>query len=143
MAYSLPPLINGKSHEWADIIINVLGQTITDIRAIEYDETQEMENVYGAGNRPIGRVYKNIVPTAKISMLMGTVEALQALPGIGGVLQRIPEFDITVVYTDASFTTRTHTLRNCRFMKNERKSSQGDGAIIVEMDLLISHVEFV
>ena len=41
-------LINGKSYEWADIVVNVLGVPIIGITNIEYEEKQGMENIYGA-----------------------------------------------------------------------------------------------
>jgi hypothetical protein len=141
MAYSLPPLINGKSYEWADIIINILGIPFAGVTNIEYSETQEMENVYGAGNRPVSRGYGNITATAKVTILMEEVESIQAIAP-SGTLQRIPEFDITVAFVDVSLIPRVHTLKNCRFMNNARTSNQGDTSIPVELDLIISHVEF-
>ena len=142
MAQSLPALINGKSYEWADILINILGSTFAGVTAIEYEDSQEMENVMGAGNRPVSRVYKNFVPTAKVTLLMEELEAIQGVAP-NGVIQQIPEFDITVAYVDAALITRIHTIKNCRFMKNVRKVAQGDGAIACELDLIISHVNFV
>jgi hypothetical protein len=142
MAQSLPALINGKSYEWADILINILGSTFAGVTAIEYEDSQEMENVMGAGNRPVSRVYKNFVPTAKVTLLMEELEAIQAVAP-NGVIQQIPEFDITVAYVDAALITRIHTIKNCRFMKNVRKIAQGDGAIACELDLIISHVNFI
>lgn len=35
MAYPIVPLINGKSYEWADIVVNVLGTPIIGITNIE------------------------------------------------------------------------------------------------------------
>lgn len=143
MAYSLPPLINGKAYEWADIIINIFGTPFAGVTNIEYDETQAMENIYGAGNRPVARAYGNITPTAKITLLMEEMEAIQNLPGIGGMIQRIPEFDVTVTFSDAQLVPRVHTLRNCRFMKNMRTVNQGDTSIACECELILSHVDFV
>jgi hypothetical protein len=142
MAYSLPALINGKSYEWADIVINILGTPFAGVTSIEYEDNQEMENIYGAGNRPVSRAYGNFKPTAKVALLMEEVEAIQAVPGIGGVLQRIPEFDITVAFLDSALIPRIHTIKNCRFTKNLRKVNQGDTSIACEIDLIISHVEF-
>lgn len=73
---------------------------------------------------------------------MEELEAIQAIAP-GGVIQRIPEFDITVAYVDSALITRIHTIKNCRFMKNVRKVAQGDGAIACELDLIISHVNFI
>jgi len=142
MAYSLPVLINGKSYEWADIVINILGVPFSGVTSIQYEDAQEMENIMGAGNRPVSRAYGNFKPTAKVTLLMEEVEAIQAVAP-AGVLQRIPEFDISVTFVDSALVTRVHTIKNCRFTKNSRNVNQGDTSIAVEMDLVISHVNFV
>lgn len=138
----LIPSINGKSYEWADIICNILGVPIVGITSIMYSEKQDMKNIYGAGNRPVSRAYGNIEPTAKISLLMEEVEALQAIAPLGNIMN-IPEFNISVIYVDAALVTRTHILRNVRFTGNVRDVKQGDTSIVVEMDLILSHVEWV
>jgi chorismate mutase len=142
MSYYLPPLINGKAYEWADILLNIGGQPMTGITSIEYAENQTMENVYAAGRFPNARTYGRVEPTAKISLLMSTVEALQASAPLGRI-QDIPEFDIPVLYLDTNNVTVKHKLRNCRFTMNQRTSSAEGGAIIVEIDLVISHIEWV
>ena len=101
MALSLPALINGKSYEYADIIVNILGVPITGITSIEYDIKQNMENIYGAGNKPVSRGYGKFEPTAKITLLMEEIEAITAVSP-SGTLQAIPEFDIIVIYTDSA-----------------------------------------
>ena len=141
MAYGLIPLINGKQEEFADITVNILGVPFVTVQSIEYSDTQDMKNVYGAGNRVVGRVYGNYTPSAKIKILSKEVASLQAV-AIDGVIQNIPEFNIVVTYIDAAYAPVKHTLRNCRFMNNGRTSSTGDGEIVCEMDLIISHVEF-
>jgi hypothetical protein len=142
MAQTLPPMINGKSNEWADIILNMLGQPFASIQAIEYSYDQAMENVMGAGNGVVSRAYGNFDPKAKITMLMEEVELVQAVAP-NGILQRIPEFSVSVVYFDQALPTRTHTLKNCRFKTNGRTVKQGDTKIAVELELIISHIEFV
>ena len=122
--------------------LNLFWNEEDGVTAIEYEDSQEMENVMGAGNRPVSRVYKNFVPTAKVTLLMEELEAIQAIAP-GGVIQNIPEFDITVAYVDSALITRIHTIKNCRFMKNVRKIAQGDGAIACELDLIISNVNFI
>lgn len=137
----LIPLINCKSYEWADIICNILGVPIVGITSIMYSEKQDMKNIYGAGNRPVSRAYGNIEPNAKLTLLMEEVEAIQAVAP-GGNIMNIPEFNVTIVYIDPSLVTRTHILRNVRFTGNVRDIKQGDTSIGVEMDLIISHVEW-
>jgi len=142
MAYDLPPLINGKSYEWSDIICNVLGVPLVGITSVEYEEKQEMANVYGAGEFPVSRGYGSITPSAKITVLMEEIEAIQAIAPKGR-LNKIPEFDIQVAYVDDQLVTRVHKLRNVRFTGNSRKVNQGDTSIPVELELIISHIEWI
>lgn len=141
MAYPIVPLINGKSYEWADIAINVLGVTVIGVTSIEYEEKQGMENIYGAGRFPVSRGYGKVEPTAKITLLMEEVQALMAVAPLGR-LQDIPEFDISVIYLDAALVTVKHKLRNVRFMSNTRTSASGDTSIPVDLELILSHVEW-
>ncbi len=141
MAYYLTPLINGKAYEWADIVVNIMGVPMTGITSIEYSEKQTMENVYAAGRFPNARTYGKVEPTAKITFLMSDIEAVQAVAPLGRI-QDIPEFDIPVVFLDTNNLTVKHKLRNVRFTENKRTSSTGDGALLVEIELIISHIEW-
>lgn len=142
MAYPIPPLINGKSYEWADIIVNVLNLPIVGITNIEYEEKQGMENIYGAGRFPVSRGYGKIEPTAKMTILMEELENIQSVAPLGRI-QDIPEFDIVVMYVDSALVTRKHVLKNVRFMNNKRASSSGDTSIPVELELIISHIQYL
>lgn len=142
MSYPLIPLINGKSYEWADIQATVLGVPIIGITNIEYEEKQGMENIYGAGRFPVSRGYGKVEPTAKMTLLMEEVENLQTAAPLGR-LQDIPEFDIIVMYLDSALITRKHVLKNVRFTNNKRGASSGDTSIPVELELIISHIQYV
>ena len=60
-----------------------------------------------------------------------------------GRLHDIPEFDIIVSFTDANLIPVVHKIKNCRFKKNMISSSSGDTSIPIELDLVISNVEFI
>lgn len=141
MSYPIVPLINGKSYEWADIVVNILGVPVVGVTSIEYSEKQGMENIYGAGRFPVSRGYGKIEPTAKITLLMEEVQAIMSVAPLGRLMD-IPEFDISVVFIDSALTTVKHKLRNVRFMNNDIKSASGDTSTPVEIDLIISHVEW-
>ena len=49
------PLINGHEYGWADIAVSIAGPIVTGITGIEYDDDQEVVNVYGAGRYPVSR----------------------------------------------------------------------------------------
>ena len=139
---NLVALVNGKSYEWSNIVMNVLGVPIVGVTNIEYKDAQEMENIYGAGAHPVSRGHGKNVPEAKITLLMEEVEALQVVAP-NGRLQNIPEFDITVSFVDAQLNVVTHAIRNVRFMENGRTSSTGDTSIPVEMPLKCLHIDWV
>ena len=114
MAYPILPLVNGKAYEWADIQLIILGVPFTGVTSIEYSEPQEMKNDMAAGRFPNARIYGQVTPEAKITLLMSEVEAIQAVAP-NGRIQDIPEFDIPVIYLDPNNVTGSHVIKNCRF----------------------------
>lgn len=139
---NIVPLINGKSYEWSDIVLNIMGVPIVGITSVEYSETQDSQNIYGAGRRPVSRGYGAIEASAKITLLMEEVENIQSVAPLGNLVD-IPEFDIVVAYIDTANTKRTHKVRNVRFKNNVRTVNQGDQSIPVEMELICSHIEWI
>ena len=59
------PLINGMLYSWADIVAAISGVPLTGITGIEYADSQDVVNKYGAGRHPVGRAKGRITPTAK------------------------------------------------------------------------------
>jgi hypothetical protein len=135
------PLINGKSYEWSDITLNIMGVPIVGITNIEYSETQDMMNIYGAGRRPVSRGYGKIETEAKITLLMEEIENIMSVAP-NRLIMDIPEFDITVAFTDDALQPRVHILKNVRFKNNGRTSATGDQSISVELELILSHVDW-
>jgi hypothetical protein len=141
MAVQLPPLINGKAHEYADITCNILGLPATTMRAIKYSSKQNMQNIYGPGTGVTGRVFGTIEHTASVTLLAQEIEGFQTVSATGRI-QDIPEFDITVFYLDASYVPVTHILKGCRFTSNGREAASGDGAIEFEIELIIADIQW-
>ena len=136
------PLINGEAYSWSQITLNLFGAPVAGVTAIKYEEKQEMENNYGAGNHPVSRGYGKIEPTASVTLTANETEALiAAVPS--GRLQDIPEFDVTVSYIPKG-TARIvhHTLHNCRFTNNSRDTKSGDTMIETELEMIISHISW-
>jgi len=133
------PLINGRTYDYASIIVNIMSVPVAGISAIEYSDEQEIEDNYGAGTMPVNRGFGKYKAMAKLTLYMEEVEAITTLAS-GGRLQNIPEFDIIVVYVNSGNVPVTHKLRNCRFKSNNRKAKSGDTKIEVELDLICSHI---
>lgn len=142
MAYFIPPLVNGKAYEWADIQINILGNIFTGATAIKYSEPQEMKNVMAAGRFPNSRIYGQVSPEGSITLLMAEVESIQRVAPLGRI-QDIPEFDIVVMYLDSANVTVKHVIRKCRFTSNSRETETGSDAIAVEIPLVIANVDWL
>jgi hypothetical protein len=140
MAAELTPLINGRTYGWADIAVVIGGAPLTGIRGIKYGEAQEKENIYGAGRYPVARGYGRISYTASITLLAGTVLALQNTAP-SGQLCRIQPFPITVVYQPEAGPLVTHVLKNAEFTDTNFEWAEGDLSKEIELTLIISHIE--
>lgn len=136
------PLINGMLHSWASIQVAIQGVPLTGITSIEYEDKQEVVNKYGAGRYPVGRGLGRITPSAKITLYLDEVSALQA-KSTTGRLQDLGMFDILVGYLHPTSGLITYDkIRNCHFGDNSRKIKEGDTDIQVELELVPSHIEW-
>lgn len=136
------PLINGVEPSWANLTVNIAGFPEIGITAINYDDEQAIENIYGAGQQPIARGYGNITPKASVTLLRSAVEAIRSASPTGR-LQDIAPFDIIVCFVPINGTLLvTHRIRNCQFMKDGLDIKQGDTKNETQFDLIPSHIEF-
>lgn len=135
------PLINGVLHSWGEIVVTIAGVPVTGITAIEYGDKQEVVNHYGAGRHAVGRSKGRITPSAKITLYQEEVEAL-LLKSSNGRLQDLEMFDIIVSYIPENGLIVVDKIRNCSFTNNDRKWKEGDTKQEVELELVVSHIEW-
>ena len=135
------PLINGQSYSWSQINFIILGVPVVGVRAVEYKETQDMENIYGVGSQPVARGYGNVSYEASITLLSEEVERLADVAP-NGRLQEIPEFDIPITFLPDSGVIQSHVLKACRFTENSRSVNQGDKTIEVQIPLIIGQINW-
>ena len=136
------PLINGQEYCWADIVTTIAGTPVTGITGIEYNDDQEVADIYGAGRYPVARSKGRITCTAKITLLTSEVIALEKKSPTGRI-QDIAPFPIIVSYIpDDGGEVVTDKLRNCQFKTNKRSWSEGDTSKPVDIDLILSHIEW-
>lgn len=140
--YFLTPLSSGKAEEQADIQVVIMGQLMLGFTSIEYSDDQDMEQVHAAGSAVQAYVYGKEKPMAKISFLSSHMSQFQNLVPVTNRIQDIPPFDVIVTYVDPAYITKVHVIKNAKFKNNGRKAATGDGAIITECDLLISHIQY-
>lgn len=135
------PYVNGKLYDWADIVVAIAGVPVTGITGIEYKDEQDMEAKYGAGRYPVGYTKGRITCDGKITLYQEEVEAIQKQTP-NGRIQDVAPFDIIVTYLPDTGIVHTDKLRNCLFKNNPRPWKEGDKGKEVEIDLLMSHIDW-
>lgn len=125
---------------WNNITVNVLGRDLEGIVGLEYGDSQDMANEYGAGDMPIGQSVSNYKPdTVKLELYDEEVTALQQQLPKGITLFKIPAFPIIAAY-DYQGSLYRDVMNNCRIMKVSKPAKQGDGKLIRTLELLCSHI---
>ncbi len=136
------PLINGKAYAWASIRIELLGTVVMGVTAIEYEQSQEKKNNYGAGSEPVSRGYGNKEYKGSITLSMNEVEKIRAaIPGADKSLLAIGPFPIITQFTVGSII-KTHELIMCEFTTDKFGSKQGDTDIEQQFDLIIGGINY-
>lgn len=135
------PLVNGMLCGWADVVTVIGGVPVTGIVGVEYGDSQEVVNKWGAGRYPVGRAKGRITPSGKLILYQEEVQALSAQSPTGR-LQDLPPFDMIVQYIPDSGILVTDKVRNCHFSDNARKWKEGDTGQEVELPLVPSHIEW-
>lgn len=135
------PLINGSAYSYANIQVNILGVPVFGVTKISYKDTLDKQNLYGQGSNPIERGVGNYSAEASITLTKKEyVSLINAAPNRR--LQDIPPFSIVVTYINANNQTIVETLRNVEFMTNGIDVNQGDAQIEVNLDLILSHIDW-
>jgi len=135
------PLVNGQAYSWAQIELRILGATVAGVTAISYEDMEEMQDNFGAGNRPVSRAYGKIECKASVTLEAAEVVALQSVAPSGRI-QNIPEFPVIISYLPESGVIVQDVLNNCRFKGNKRDVKTGDMQIEVELELMVSDISW-
>lgn len=138
---SFQPLINGTAYSWSQITFSMFNVPVAGVKSISYNDEQEMQDNFGAGNRPVSRGYGRITCTGSIGLFMEEVKALQNASPTGR-LQDIPEFDMVVSWLPTGGILMTHTLKNVKFKTTPIEVNEGDMEVVVNVDLQISHIVY-
>ncbi|MCL2291226.1 MAG: hypothetical protein FWC34_11100 [Bacteroidetes bacterium] len=138
--HRLIPMINGVTPSWATMQVLIEGVPVTGITAINYDDKQNIENVYGAGQHPVCRGYGNIEPTADITLYRDEIESIRKSSPTGR-LQDIAPFDIVVAFLPiGGAKIANHIIKNCQFLDDGVEAKQGDTKNEKQLNLLPSHI---
>lgn len=132
----------GTMTGWNSITTNFLGRDAEGITAIKYDDDIPKENVYGAGQYPIGRSEGNYAANCSLTLVKEEVDAIQKALPPGGRIQKIAPFDIVVEYESPTGQIMKDRIRNCEFTNKGVDVKQADGTIATEYKMVVSHIEW-
>lgn len=135
-------MLNGRAYDWASVRMQLLGITILGVTAIMYGQTKEKVDNFGAGDMPVSRGYGQKKANASITVEMKELERIQASLQPGQDITDIGPFTIVVAYRNESNRVITHKLKNVEFTNNKRDMKAGDTSVMVELELIISHIEW-
>lgn len=127
---------------WNAVTANLLGRDLEGITELAYSDSQKKENVYGAGQYPIGRGRGNYEAKASITILKEEVDALKLALPAGKTIQEIAPFDIVVEYETENGFIKKDRIRNAEFLGDGVEVKQNDMTIATKYELLISHIEW-
>jgi len=136
-----PTIVNkfGKVIGWNSVTLSLLGRDVEGITELEYNDSVEKENVYGAGSFPVGRGEGNYTATASITLMEEERRALLASLPPSTRLQEIAPFAIPVAYEYQNEVYKD-IVHNCEFMNNGIAVKQNDKTVAYKFDLIISHI---
>lgn len=129
--------VNGKAYSWGDVDVKLPG-LVLNVQEISYDDEQDMEEVYGSGNKPRGYGVGNYKASGKVSMLRDDYDDFLAWCKA----KKIPFYkleipSIVVSYANEGERTRIDELKKVKITKRSNKAAQGDKSLTVDMDIMI------
>lgn len=138
----LPPLINGKSYEHADVTLTVMGTVIAGVTAISFSETlDDMKGITGAGRDFVSYTNGKLKKDGSITLKYEEVANIEDVAP-NGKLYDIPLFPITVSFTDATLVTRAYVI-TAKFKGVKLETKDSDGAIDIQLDLFVASIKKV
>jgi hypothetical protein len=129
----------GQIAGWNNVTVRALGRDFVGVSRVQYGETYEDENLYGAGDYPIGHGRGNALPTAAIDLYEEEVQKLRELLPAGKRLRDIDPFQIIVTYQYKERTV-TDVIMGCRFTGASKEITQGQKGIITSFPLLCTEI---
>lgn len=125
---------DSEQYTWSDLSVQIGSRVLAGLRGITYSEKQEMEYVYGKGNRPLAVQEGNINYEGEIKILQNELELLiEQAPN--GRIQALRDMQITVTYNQGE-TLVTDILTGVRFTEMAKNLDQGTKFMEVALPIM-------
>lgn len=145
MAFGLDfPLINGFYPSWAEIRVTIAGADLVDFKSLEWDESVEVADVYGAGPLKQGTTRGVSKPgVVKIDIYSDAADALEenlALNSSDGQSTSLTQFAFQAQWQKADGSYTQVNFEGCRVVKVGQNSKQGADAEFRPMELNVTRI---
>ena len=126
---------NSREYEWSDVTVVLGNRDITGIRAIKYEESEEVEALFAKGKHAHSIQGGNRAVSGEINLLQSEYEAL-VTAGKGSVLN-LRGLSVVVAYGDGtSGMPITDIVEGIRFSRAAKEFTQGQKFMEVTLPFL-------
>lgn len=135
-------MFDASEYAWKDLEIVVLGRPLIRILNVKYTTSQELKEIYGRGQEPLGIQEGNYSYEGGLTLGQSELEALVKKAkelNLSSVLKL--KFDVNVAYSLDGTIVRD-VCRNGRISKFEKAMKQGDTAMEVELPFRFTKVDY-
>jgi hypothetical protein len=139
-------LVNGRTYDFANIQVSILGVTPKHVPAISYSQTTEQMNMYGIGHKPVAYGVGNDEFTASIDL---AIEEYQAIIDaafnagiVNGDITKIAPFDIIVQFGAVGQPIKKHKLIKCRFANIAVSGATGESGFVETYELIPGDIDW-
>lgn len=133
------PLINGEVHSAAAVEVQVNGVNIVNVKEINYDDKQEVTDVYGFQANAVGRSMGKITREGSITIGIEEKEAITA----AAPNRRLQELNLIIIVSYVVGTTSIiHRLTDCKPKNNGGAVKSGDNELSYKIDLAIGDIKY-
>jgi len=118
--------VNGNTYDWESVTIELPQGTAIDIEEISYNDSRDIEEIYGKGSKARKYGRKNYSASGSMSLLREEFEALRK--AVGGSIYKGEPFPIVSSYANEDMPTVTDTLPDVKITKQDTSAKQEDSA---------------
>lgn len=134
-------LVNGIEYSYVSLSFAFLGNMdVKGVQAITYKVKKASENLYGAGEEPVGIGYDSKKYEGEIKLMRKDIMAIKSAAGNKSLVDIAP-FDAVVAFANGTDPTKTDTLRYMRFMEDGLEAATGDIELPLTIPIMYSGIE--
>lgn len=138
----MPFRANNIEYSWSSLRFSFLGNNdVKGVKSINYKVTRQSDNLYGAGDEPVGLGYGNKTYEGEIQLMMKDVRAIRQ--AAGSSLVDIPPFTMTIQYANEGEAITAETLLGVRFLEDGLTGESGANELPVTIPLGLTGIEFL